>query len=238
METKFDFSFMLVALTQSIKYVPITLILAIVPFIVGLVIGTLIALARFYKVPLLNRVLQIYVVIIKGTPVVLLLILIYTAIISGFDGVAEKLHLAIRTKDINTIYIAFIALSSFSIVNISETMRGALFSVDKGQYEAAYSVGMTTLQTLRRIIFPQILPISVPMLCSNLIGLVKGSSLAFMISVTEVLNAALITATSNYNFLEAYVAAAMVYWVICITIEGISHILGKRLRVYVSGAAV
>jgi len=238
MEIQFDFNFMLVALKQSVIYIPITLILAIVPFIVGLVIGTLIALARFYKVPILNRILQIYVVVIKGTPVVLLLILIYSAIISGFDGVAEKLHLAIRTKDINTIYIAFIALSSFSIVNISETIRGALSSVDIGQYEAAYSVGMTRSQTLRRIIFPQILPISLPMLCSNLISLVKGSSLAFMISVTEVLNAALITATSNYNFLEAYVAAAMVYWVICITIEGIAHILGNHLRVYVSGASV
>lgn len=234
---QFDVSFMLEALKASLSYTHITILLSIIPFIFGIIFGTLIALARFYKVKVLDKILQIFIVIIKGTPVVLLLIIINMSIIQQFDAVAEFFKLPVRSKDINPIYIALFALSLFATVNISETIRGTLAALDKGQYEAAYSVGLTNSQTLRRIILPQALPVAVPMLCNNLIGIVKGSSLAFMISVTELLNAALITATTSYKFLEAYVAAAIVYWVLCVAIEKGSYILEKRLKVYIKTAS-
>jgi L-cystine transport system permease protein len=128
--------------------------------------------------------------------------------------------------------MVLVAISIFAIMNISETIRGALISVDKGQYEAAYSIGLTRMQALRRIILPQAFPVAVPALCNNFIGLIKGSSLAFIISVTDLMNGALITATSNYKYLEAYVASAIVYWVICITIEKVSFIFEKRLSLH------
>lgn len=228
----FDFNFFLVALKAAIKYTPVTLFLAFLPLIIGIIIGAFIAIARVFKVRVLGRLSQIYVVIIKGIPIVLQLLIVNAAIIQGFDAAAEKLHLSVHSKDVNNLIIPLIALSFFSTANISEIMRGALVSVDEGQYEASYSVGMTKVQTLIRIILPQIIPVAVPMLCSSLIGLIKGSSLAFMVSVTELLNGALITANSNYNFLEAYVAAAVVYWALSIIIERISYILEKRLSVY------
>lgn len=228
----FDISFMFVALKASIKYVPVTLIIAFSSLIIGGIIGTLIALTRVFNIRILSRISQVFVVVIKGIPVVLLLLIFYFAIVQGFDGTAEKLNWTIRSKDIPLIYVAIVALSIFASANISEAIRGALLSIDRGQYEAGYSVGLTTTQTLRRIIFPQMLPVAVPMLCSGLIGLIKGSSLVFMISVTDLMNAALITATSNYKFLEAYVAAAIVYWGICIIIERISFVLEKRLSIH------
>lgn len=231
MSSEFDFSFMMIALKAALKYINITIILAVVPFIIGIIVGTLIAIIRFFKIKILSSILKIYVVIIKGTPMVLLLLITYMAVIQCFDGLAIKFHWSIRTKNINTIYIAFVALSSFAIVNISETIRGALAALDKGQYESAYAVGLTTFQTLLRIILPQAVPIAIPMLCSNFIGLIKGSSLAFMISVTELLNASLITATSNYKYLEAYVAAALVYWPLCVIIEKMSYMLEKYFNI-------
>ena len=220
---EFNFNFMLVALKAAIKFLPVSLVLAFIPLLVGIVLGTFIAIARVFKVKVIWKLCQIYVVIIKGIPVVLLLLIMYFGLIQGFDGLAVLFHLRIRSKDINLIYIAIIAFSINAIATISEIIRGGLMSVDKGQYEASYSVGMTKTQTLWRIVLPQIFPVAVPMLCSSFIGLFKGSSVAFLISVTDVMNGALITATGNYLFLEAYVAAAIVYWVVCIKI-GRAHV--------------
>jgi len=229
---EFDFNFMLVALKAAIKFLPVSLILAFVPLVIGVILGTLIAIARVFKVKVLWRLCQIYVVIIKGIPVVLILLIMYFGVIQGFDGLAVLFHWRIRSKDINLIYVAIIGLSIYAIATISEIMRGGLMSVDKGQYEASYSVGMTKTQTLWRIVLPQIFPVVVPMLCSSFIGLFKGSSVAFLISVTDVMNGALITATGNYLFLEAYVAAAIVYWVVCIIIERASFMLEHYLKKY------
>jgi L-cystine transport system permease protein len=172
-------------------------------------------------------------VIIKGIPLVLVLYILYFGLTQYFDVIASKLHLKLHSKDIKNIYVAYTALSLFAIANISEVIRGSLIAVDKGQYEAAYSAGLTKSQTLRRIILPQAFPVAVPMLCSSFIGLIKGSSLAFLVSVTDLMNGALITATANYNFLEAYVAAAIVYWIICIVIERASYLLEKYLKSYI-----
>jgi len=232
---EFDFYFMLVALKAAIKFLPVSLILAFVPLVVGIVLGTFIAIARVFKVKVLWRVCQIYVVIIKGIPVVLLLLIMYFGLIQGFDGFAQLFHWKTRSKDIDLIYVAIIGFSLHAIATISEIIRGGLVSVDKGQYEASYSVGMTKTQTLWRIVLPQIYPVAVPMLCSSFIGLFKGSSVAFLISVTDVMNGALITATGNYLFLEAYVAAAIVYWVISILIERTSFMIERYLKKYSKG---
>ncbi|MCB2294812.1 amino acid ABC transporter permease [Clostridium algoriphilum] len=235
---EFDFNFMLVALKAAIKFLPVSLILAFIPLVVGIIIGTFIAIARVFKVKLLCKLCQIYVVIIKGIPVVLLLLIMYFGLIQGFDGLAGLFHLRIRSRDINLIYIAIIGLSIHAIATISEIIRGGLMSVDKGQYEASYSVGMTKTQTLWRIVIPQVFPVAVPMLCSSFIGLFKGSSVAFLISVTDVMNGALITATGNYLFLEAYVAAAIVYWVVCIIIERGSCVLENHFKKYSKGVVL
>jgi len=235
---EFDFNFMVVALKAAIKFIPVSLVLAFVPLVIGIILGTFVAITRVYKVKVLWKLSQIYVVIIKGIPVSLILLIMYFGLIQGFDGIAEFFHWTIRSKDIDLIYVAIIGLSIYAIATISEIIRGGLISVDKGQYEAAYSVGMTKTQTLRRIVLPQIFPVVVPMLCSSLIGLFKGSSVAFLISVTDVMNGALISASGNYLFLEAYIAAAIVYWVICIIFERVSYMFEKHLKQYGKGVVL
>lgn len=225
----FDFNFAFQAFIAALKATPITIVLTVVPFIIGIIFGTLLAIARVYKVKVVARLAQIYVVIIKGVPITLILLMSYFAITVYFDVFANYFHLRHRAKDINPIIIAFVALSIAAIAWISEAIRGALNSIGGGQFEAGYSVGLTRFQTLRRIIIPQALPVAIPVLCSTLIGLLKGSSLAFLISVTDLLNAALNTANENYRFLEAYVAAAVIYWALSICIERISYILENRL---------
>lgn len=234
----FDIEFMFTALTAALKYIPITLILAFVPLIIGSIFGTLLAILRIFKVKFLNRLAQFYVVIIRGIPLVLLLYIVYFQLTKGFDIIAVSLNWSLRSKDINLIYVAIIAISISATANISEVIRAGLMSVGKGQFEAAYSVGLTRSQALRRIVIPQALPVMVPSLCSNFIGLIKGSSIAYLISIVDIMNGALITATANYKFLEAYVAAAIIYWIVCVIIEKASFILEKRLNVHIKGGVL
>jgi L-cystine transport system permease protein len=229
---QFSIEFLWTAMREAFRFTPITLLMAFVPLLVGLALGTLIAIARVFKIRLAARFFQGTTVIFKGIPAVLLILASYFIFVQGFDVVAESLRWGIRAKDISPVYVAIFALSILSTVNISEAVRGALLSIEKGQYEAAYSVGLTRPQTLKRIVLPQAVPVAVPMLCNCFIGLIKASSLVFLISVTDILNGALISATGNYRYLEAYIAAALVYWALCIIVERLSFYLEKRLGRY------
>jgi L-cystine transport system permease protein len=90
-------------------------------------------------------------------------------------------------------------------------------------------VGLSTWQTLRRIILPQVIPVAVPVLCNNVIVFIKGSSVMYFISVMDILNAAMIPATANYKYLEAYIAAALIYWGICLIIAQAAKLLEHKL---------
>jgi L-cystine transport system permease protein len=115
---------------------------------------------------------------------------------------------------------------------MEESIKGAFLSVDKGQYEAGYSIGLTRLQTLKRIIIPQMVPVAIPMLTNNMIGIIKGSSIAMAIGITEVLGGSVIPCSTTYRFLEGYVAAAFIYWGFTVTIEKIAKIIEKRADRY------
>jgi len=223
----FDFSFFPTPLKAAFLYAPVSILLSIVTLIIGLIFGTFIAITRVYKVKFLGKLSQIFVVITKGIPMILILLIVYNVFLAYFDNLAEGLHLKIRQADVDSIYIAILGLSIFATANISEAIRGALMSVGDGQYEAGYSIGLTKFQTLRRIILPQAFPVAIPMLCNSFIGLFKGSSIVLVLSVTDLFNAAMITTQANYDFFEATVAAALVYWLVCILIERLSVLLER-----------
>jgi L-cystine transport system permease protein len=128
-------------------------------------------------------------------------------------------------------------MSAYAMVTISETVRSALNSVPDGQYEACFSVGLTRRQALRRIVMPQAMSFAVPVLCNNFIGLIKGSAIVYVIGILDILNGAMTSAQINYRFLEAYIAAAMIYWVLCIIVERASWLLEQRLRRHQAGLA-
>lgn len=228
----FDLGFFLIALQEALKYTPVTILLAFSALVAGIVFGLALAVTRVFRVRVLDRLSQGYVVLFRGVPLVVTLMLLYHGLTRMFDDVAKVLNLAVRSKDVNLIWVAVVALSLWAIANISETLRGALLSVGKGQYEAAYAVGLNRRQTFFRVILPQALPVSLPVLCNNFIGLIKGSSIAFLISTVDLLNGALIAATDNYRFLEAYVAAALVYWGLNVFVEKGAHLLESRLAVH------
>jgi L-cystine transport system permease protein len=230
----FSFSFMLTALAAASSKIPVTLVLAACPLVIGVAFGLLIALVRFFRVRGLSPLFRALVTVVKGIPVVLLLLVFYVTCAFTYDPLMRSLGLPYTFKTLNKAIIFVAALSVYSSIGLSEVFRGALSSVKKGQFDSGYAMGLSKASVLARIVLPQALPVSLPMTGNIFIALTKAVALASVVAVVDVMNAAVITATSNYRFLETYVAAAIVYWGICLVIErvflGLEKITGAAMR--------
>ncbi len=236
---KIDFLAIAEAFKAAIPFIPVTLRLAFIPLFVGILLGLIVALIRFYRVPVLSTLFSGLITIGKGIPVVLSLMVAYLLFSDWFDQFAATFNWNIQFSDVNREYIGIFVLSATATISLSEIFRGALTSIPKDQWDAAASIGLTQVQTIRRVVFPQLLPIALPMICSQLIVLIKASSLVSLISVVDVLNGALITATTSYTFLESYIAAAMIYWGLSIIIEQFSDLFERNYRKkFVKGSLV
>jgi L-cystine transport system permease protein len=225
----FDLGFMLSTIKAGLSAVPLTARLAFTSFVLSLIFGTVIGAIRVYNIRFFAPAFKIFVNVVKAIPGILILYIFYFLIVDGFNLLARFLRLDVNSSIISVNTIGIIVLSFTGSITVSETIRGSFMSVHRGQYEGAYSVGLTGWQTLRRIILPQVIPVAVPVLCNNLIVFVKTSSILYFIAVMDILNTCMIPATANYKFLEAYIAAALIYWGICFIIERISRLLERKL---------
>jgi L-cystine transport system permease protein len=226
----FKFEVMIESLKVASQYIGTTLFMAFTALVIGVALGLGIALIRLYRVKGFSQFFQGLVTLLKGIPMVLIILALYLIASKQFDVWAESMSWSLRFKDFNMVWIAITALSLVSTINSSEIFRGAFAAIKPGQFDAAKSMGMTNMQTIRRMLLPQALPISLPMFSNLLITLVKASSLASMVSVVDVYAAAKITAQQNYRFLEAYVAVAVIYWGISLVIEKMAQLLEDRMN--------
>ena len=225
----FKFEVMIQSLQVASQYIGTTLFMAITAIIIGVILGLGIALIRLYRIKGLSQFFQVVVTLLKGIPMVLIILALYLIASKQFDVWSESMNWSLRFRDFNMVWIAISALSLLATINSSEIFRGAFAAIKKGQFDAAKSMGMTNLQTIRRVLLPQAIPISLPMFSNLLISLIKASSLASMVSVVDVFAAAKITAQQNYRFLEAYVAVVVIYWGISLVIEKGAQMLAQRM---------
>ncbi|RTE10152.1 amino acid ABC transporter permease [Paenibacillus whitsoniae] len=232
---KIDPGFIWTAFVQLLSALPTTLMITVVSVFFGFLIGTASALIRLYRVPFLHYLATAYVTFIRGTPMLMHLLLIYFGLPMVIDGTAAALGLSFRAASIPMIGFAFISFSITAGAYLSEVVRSGIGAIDRGQMEAAHSIGMTTPQALRRIILPQALAVSLPNLSNSLIGMLHGSTLAFTVSVVEINAKAQIVATTNWKFFEAYIAAALLFWGITFLIERAAGLLERRINLYNRG---
>ena len=225
----FKFEVMIQSLQVASQYIGTTLFMAITAIFIGVILGLGIALIRLYRIKGLSQFFQVVVTLLKGIPMVLIILALYLIASKQFDVWSESMNWSLRFRDFNMVWIAISALSLLATINSSEIFRGAFAAIKKGQFDAAKSMGMTNLQTIRRVLLPQAIPISLPMFSNLLISLIKASSLASMVSVVDVFAAAKITAQQNYRFLEAYVAVVVIYWGISLVIEKGAQMLEQRM---------
>jgi L-cystine transport system permease protein len=198
-----------------------TIPLTLISFICGLGLAVLTALARISDAKFLQMIARIYVSAIRGTPLLVQLFILFY----GLPTIGVTL---------DPWPSAIIGFSLNVGAYASEIIRAAILSIPKGQWEAGYSIGMSSRQVLRRIIVPQAARVSIPPLSNTFISLVKDTSLASMILLTEMFRRAQEIATTNYEFLLLYTEAALIYWVICFILSIAQGRIENRLDRYVS----
>jgi cystine transport system permease protein len=198
-----------------------TIPLALASFALGLVIALGVALARLSRVRVLSAAARFYISVVRGTPLLVQLFVIFYGLPS-LGVVIDPWPSAIIAFAINVGGYA------------AEVIRAAIQSVPVGQWEAGHTIGMSRGQTLRRIILPQAARVSVPPLSNTFISLVKDTSLASLILVTELFKEAQRIAAFSSEFMLIYIEAALIYWVICLVLSSGQNLLEKRLDRYVA----
>jgi len=234
----FDFQFFLSTFPDLARVIPVTLKITIVAMLASLATGLAVALVRIYKVPGLRQLAAVYVSFARGTPMLVQIYLSYYGIPLVVQFLRDKYGWNLDVSQIPAIVFIYFAFTFNVAAYLSETIRAAILAIDKGQMEAALSVGMSSLQGLRRIVLPQALAVALPSFGNTVIALVKDTSLAFMISVVEMMGEAKILGARGLRFFEVYVAVALVYWGICIIIERLVAVGEKRVRRFEGLSAV
>lgn len=222
----FDFAYFLDTAMRLLPGIPMTLFIAFFSFCVGLFAGLIIALIRLYEVPVLNALAIIYVSFFRGTPLLVQLFMFYYGIPIFLKSLGFEFNFAL----IDAIYYALVIFSFYASAYLAEIMRSALLSVDKGQKEAAFSVGMTPYQALKRIILPQAFMITLPNLLNFFIMQIKNTALASIITVPELMGLADIESGRSSKFLEVYLMAAIMYWVMCVLLEAVFFKIEERFK--------
>ncbi len=198
-----------------------TIPLSLASFAIGLVIALLMALLRLSRNVVLSGIARFYISIIRGTPLLVQLFVIFY----GLPAVGVT---------IDPFPAAVIAFSLNVGGYAAEVIRAAILSVPRGQWEAAHTVGLSPAKTLTRIILPQAARVSVPPLSNTFISLVKDSSLASLILVSELFRQAQNIAAFSYEFMAVYLEAALIYWLFCLVLSFGQNALEKRLDRHVA----
>jgi len=203
------------------KGVPWTILLTVLSFLFGLIGGTLVAIALISPYKWLKIICRIYVDFFRGTPMLVQLFLIYF----GLPGLFREIGLNI---DLDRLPAALFALSLNVAAYLAEIMRGGIQSIDNGQWEACSSLGMSPMQTMREVIFPQAFRRMLPPLGNEFITLIKDTSLAAVIGFEELFRQGQLMVATTYKAFEIYIAVAVVYLVL----TTLSSVVFKRLEIY------
>lgn len=212
--------------------VPVTIKLVLIVLVISLVLGFLVAVARNKENSVLAKILAVYVSFARGTPIMVQIYIVYTALPTVIARSFQEKGIGFDIYSVKGITYAYFIFSFGMIAVMSEMFRGSLSAIDKGQLEAAKSIGLSTLQGYRRIVMPQAIVYSLPVLCTNVTGLVKMSSFAFAMSVFEITAIAKTQGAKYTCYVEAYLIIAVMYVVINLTIELIFKLIEKRVSRY------
>lgn len=205
-----------------------TLIIAVCGFIIGLVIGTIIASVKVspkknFRNPvarwifyIVEKIFDIYVTVVRGTPVVVQLLLMYFAILAQ--------------AGLPALYVAIIVFGLNSGAYMSEIIRGGILSIDKGQMEAGRSLGMSYVGTMTRVVLPQSVKNITPTLINEFIALLKETSVAGYITVIDVTMVTQRIVAREYEALVPYLVLAFIYLVIVLLFTMVAKLLERRLR--------
>lgn len=222
-----DFSFLKEFYPYFISGTIITLIISMITVLFGTVIGIVIALMKLSKVKPLRWFANIYIEVLRGTPM-LVQILIAFGLLQGLFKL-PTVSLGILNLDFGRLFPGIVAISLNSGAYVAEIVRGGINAVDFGQMEAASSLGLRPSQAMRYVILPQALRNILPPLGNEFIVLIKDSSLLSTIGIYELMNSAQIVISTSYIPLTPLYVAAVIYFILTFTTSRILNVWEKKL---------
>lgn len=215
MEKYFDAKYIWESFPLLLPYIKVTFLVAGLSVLFGTLLGFVLAAMKLGNRKIARKIANGYTTALRCTPSIVLLFLVYY----GLPKLAENFGL--NWSDVDKLIFIVITFSLQFAAAMSEVIRSAYLSIDRGQFEAAVSVGLSPFQAYRRIIFPQAFVVALPNFGNSLLELIKEGSLAYTIGLIDVMGKAslIIDGRFNAHALETYLALSVIYWVISIAIE-------------------
>lgn len=195
----------------------VTLALAAVVIVCGTLLGLLAGVALLYGPRWLRALLRLYVDVLRGTPLLVQLFLIFYG-------------LPVVGIPVTNFWAVVVGLSLFCTAHVAEIVRGAVAAVPKGQWDAARAIGLTFGPTLRHVILPQAVPTALPPWTNTAVEMVKGTSLAYLLSVSDLLFATQNIVERTGEAMPLYIAAALIYFVVNFGLSRLVIWLERRMR--------
>ena len=197
-----DLMFALGKIPTILSYLHVTLLISICAMAGTLVFSVIITMIRYYNVKILTPIVNVYIDIFRGTPLLTQMFFIYY-------GLAQVIPFF---RDMSPLTASIVVLALNESAYTTENMRAALESVPKGQTEAGLATGMTKLQVMRYIVLPQAARVELPALANDFIALLKNSSMAYTLGVREIMGQASLVGNAGFKFFEAYLDAFIIYF--------------------------
>lgn len=197
-----DLMFAIDKLPLILQYVGVTLLISVFSMLLTLAFSLVITIIRYYNVRILTPIVNVYIDLFRGTPLLTQMFFIYF-------GLAQIFPLF---RDMKAITASILILALNASAYTTENMRSALESVSRQQTEAGLSVGMTNLQVMRHIVLPQATKVAIPVLANDFIALLKNSSMAYTLGVREIMGQASLIGNAGFRFFEAYLDAFLIYF--------------------------
>ena len=217
---KLNTEFMIEAFKASLSGIPVTLGITVVSLMISMPLALMMAIKKINSKGPLNFLINTYVSIVRSTPMVLQILLLYSLLPSFLNFfIKQVLKIDFNIFKIPAIYYAYAVFSLNTTAILSEVFRSALLTVDKGQLEAGLSIGLSKFLTYIRIIIPQALVVALPNICNVTVGLLKSSSLAFFMTVQDITAIAKLKAAYAYNYIEAYSIIFILYIILCTLVQ-------------------
>ncbi|MCQ5211466.1 MAG: amino acid ABC transporter permease [Megasphaera massiliensis] len=228
-----DYGFMIETFYKIWDGIGVTLGLTALSLIIALPISFYMAVIRLRGHKLGTGITRFYISFVRGTPLVLQILLMYSLLPSFLNFALKSMGSSFNIfESVNPFWYAVIVFSLNTIALLAEVFRSALMSIDKGQMEAGVSVGLSEWQTYRQIIIPQAMVVALPAVSNITVNLIKGTSLAFLMTVKDVLAIGKIAASYGYNYIEAYLDVFVVYIIVCTIVQLVYRIAEKRIGAF------
>lgn len=220
--TETFFPYAEILLPRLLQGVWITIYISAFSFALSIILGSLLAIVQHFKIKGLDNIAKVYVSYFRGTPLLIQLFLFYY----GLPMVLDIMKQCPKTLAL------ILCLGLNSAAYISESIRGAIDSIDKGQYEASAAFGISHRQMMMKIILPQAAVAAIPPIVNSCMDIIKMSSLGMTIGIQDIMGEAQLTAATYYRTFETYIMAAAFYWILAIALGAVQ----KKVELAVGSA--